>query len=116
MKLTTQIILFNIIATTLCYSSDLIMVTTSLKKKDTGYIDTANEYKDIVLITDNIVAEYIEVDSMDCLNTYGVRAEDPTDVEVEADDHCYSSDQSPCVKKETGFFGREVLMKYTCEL
>jgi hypothetical protein len=56
---------------------DVLMISTSLLQKDPDWLETLNEYKSVLEVTENLCAEYVEVDSEECLAAYGVKADDP---------------------------------------
>ncbi|UCD86695.1 MAG: thrombospondin type 3 repeat-containing protein [Desulfobacterales bacterium] len=60
---------------------DVLMISTSLLQKDLDWLETLNEYKSVLEATENLCAEYVEVDSEECLAAYGIKAENPGDWE-----------------------------------
>jgi hypothetical protein len=59
----------------------LLLVTTSLLRKTRDFDATVDAYIDVLDRTDGIAARYIEIDSADCRERYGMRASEPTDWE-----------------------------------
>jgi len=60
---------------------DLLMITTSLLEKEPTFEDKVNQYKSVLVETEDLSAGYIELDSDECLNTYGVKVNNPGDWE-----------------------------------
>jgi hypothetical protein len=60
---------------------DVLMISTSLLQKDPDWLETLNEYKSVLEATENLCAEYIEVDSEECFAAYGIKVYNPGDWE-----------------------------------
>lgn len=56
---------------------DFLMITTSLLEKDSSFEETVSQYKSVLKATENLIAGYVELDSEECLNAYGVKVDDP---------------------------------------
>jgi hypothetical protein len=56
---------------------NVLMVTTSLLQKTPEFEAAVNEYQSVLFATEILTASYIELDSDECLDTYGVKADDP---------------------------------------
>jgi hypothetical protein len=60
---------------------DLLMITTSLLEKEPGFENKVNQYKSVLIEKEDLIARYIELDSEECLSTYGVKVNNPGDWE-----------------------------------
>jgi hypothetical protein len=58
------------------YAEDILLVTTSLLQKDAEFNSVINEYKQAVRTIEGLTAAYVELDTPDCLNRFGVFVQD----------------------------------------
>jgi hypothetical protein len=56
---------------------DVLMISTSLLQKDPDWLETLNAYKSGLEVTENLCAEFVEVDSEECFIAYGIKVNDP---------------------------------------
>ncbi|MGB9004157.1 MAG: carboxypeptidase-like regulatory domain-containing protein [Candidatus Aminicenantales bacterium] len=61
--------------------ADLLMITTSLLDKEPSFEDIVNRYQGVLFEAEGLNAGYIELDSDNCLRTFGVRVTNPGDWE-----------------------------------
>ncbi len=57
--------------------ADVLLVTSTLLQKTPAFTNAVDAYKTILLETEGLVAEYVEVDSDACLTRFGIKAENP---------------------------------------
>jgi hypothetical protein len=57
-------------------SADVLLITTSLLQQTSGFELAIAQYALVLADTEDLAAAYVEVDSLECLGTYGVQAPD----------------------------------------
>ena len=61
--------------------NDVLIVSTSLLQKDNDFETIVDEYKRVLEVEEELCAEYIEVDSQECLFSFGTKVNNPGDWE-----------------------------------
>ena len=57
--------------------ADVLLITSTYLQKTPEFLAAVDEYKAVLLETEGLIAEYVEVDSDDCLARFGIKATNP---------------------------------------
>jgi hypothetical protein len=57
--------------------ADVLLITSTYLQKTPQFLAAVGEYKAVLLGTEGLAAEYVEVDSDDCIARYGIKATNP---------------------------------------